>query len=58
MWYIFGTGWKRFAPDAAPDRIYKIGHAVSTDGIEWVKEEGGRSSRTAWGRTRARRCRP
>lgn len=39
MWYIFGTGWKRFAPDAAPDRTYKIGHAVSSDGIEWQKEE-------------------
>jgi hypothetical protein len=39
MWYIFGTGWKRFAPDAPPDRTYKIGHAVSKDGIAWVKEE-------------------
>jgi hypothetical protein len=39
MWYIFGTGWKRFSADAAPDRTYKIGHAVSVDGINWVKEE-------------------
>ena len=39
MWYIFGTGWKKYAPDAAPDRTYKIGHATSQDGIEWVKEE-------------------
>ena len=39
MWYIFGAGWKRFAADAPPDRVYKIGHAVSKDGIEWVKEE-------------------
>ncbi len=39
MWYIFGTGWKRYAPDAPPDRTYKIGHAVSKDGINWVKEE-------------------
>ena len=39
MWYIFGTGWKRFAPDAAPDRTYKIGHATSSDGIHWIKEE-------------------
>jgi hypothetical protein len=39
MWYIFGTGWTRSAPDAAPDRTYKIGHAVSDDGIGWVKEE-------------------
>lgn len=39
MWYIFGTGWRRFAPDAAPDRTYKIGHATSANGITWVKEE-------------------
>lgn len=42
MWYIFGTGWKRYAPDAAPDRTYKIGHATSQDGINWVKEEARR----------------
>lgn len=40
MWYIFGTGWKKYAPDAAPDRTYKIGHAVSKDGIDWVKDDG------------------
>jgi hypothetical protein len=39
MWYIFGTGWKRYAPDSPPDRTYKIGHATSTDGISWFKEE-------------------
>jgi hypothetical protein len=39
MWYIFGTGWKRYAPDTPPDRTYKIGHAVSGDGIAWHKEE-------------------
>ena len=39
MWYIFGTGWKRFVADAAADRTYKIGHAVSSDGVAWVKEE-------------------
>ena len=39
MWYIFGTGWKKFSPDVAPDRTYKIGHAVSSDGINWIKEE-------------------
>lgn len=42
MWYIFGTGWKRYADGAAPDRIYKIGHAVSADGVRWTKEEGRR----------------
>lgn len=42
MWYIFGTGWRRYAPDAAPDRIYKIGHAVSADGIRWDRQDGRR----------------
>lgn len=40
MWYIFGTGWTRYAPNAAPDRTYKIGHAISMDGIHWEKDEG------------------
>ncbi len=39
MWYIFGTGWKKYASDAAPDRTYKIGHATSLDGVQWDKEE-------------------
>lgn len=39
MWYIFGTGWKRYEQDAAPDRTYKIGHATSRNGVDWVKEE-------------------
>lgn len=39
MWYIFGTIWKRFSPNAPMDRTYKIGHAISMDGINWVKEE-------------------
>jgi hypothetical protein len=39
MWYIFGTGWKKYERDAAPDRTYKIGHATSPNGINWFKEE-------------------
>jgi hypothetical protein len=39
MWYIFGTGWMKYAADAEPDRTYKIGHAVSADGITWIKDE-------------------
>ena len=39
MWYIFGTGWKVYSAESPPDRTYKIGHAVSDDGINWVKEE-------------------
>ena len=39
MWYIFGVGWKTFFSNVNPERTYKIGHAVSSDGINWVKEE-------------------
>ena len=39
MWYIYGTGWKRYAPDAVPERTYKIGHATSPDGVKWSKEQ-------------------
>lgn len=42
MWYIFGTYWKAYKADQPPDRIYKIGHAVSNDGIHWIKEEDGK----------------
>jgi hypothetical protein len=42
MWYIFGIHWKKFANNQPPDRIYKIGHAVSDDGITWYKKEEGR----------------
>ncbi len=38
MWYIYGTHWKVSPEGNAPDRIYKIGHATSQDGITWVKE--------------------
>lgn len=39
MWYLFGTAWMRSNQSAAPDRTYKIGHAVSEDGVNWQKEE-------------------
>jgi predicted GH43/DUF377 family glycosyl hydrolase len=41
MWYIFGTRWTRASPDGAPERVYKIGHAVSTDGLQWDKPTEG-----------------
>jgi hypothetical protein len=40
MWYIFGTSWRTYVAGEPPERIYKIGHAVSADGISWEKEEG------------------
>jgi predicted GH43/DUF377 family glycosyl hydrolase len=42
MWYIFGISWKKYTEDQPPDRIYKIGFAVSNDGITWHKKEEGR----------------
>ncbi len=40
MWYIFGHRWVRSAPDAAPDRVYKIGRASSKDGLTWQASQG------------------
>ena len=37
MWYIFGSGWKVYEPGGAPERIYKISYATSSDGIQWDK---------------------
>lgn len=39
MWYLFGTTWRKPSASAPPDRTYKIGHAVSEDGITWRKQE-------------------
>lgn len=39
MWYIHGIRWIKESPTANPDRVYKIAHATSQDGIEWTKEE-------------------
>lgn len=39
MWYIFGTVWQRKSSESQPDRTYKIGYAVSDDGIHWHKNE-------------------
>jgi hypothetical protein len=39
MWYVFGRGWNQPTTSVEPDRVYKIGHATSPDGIRWKKEE-------------------
>jgi predicted GH43/DUF377 family glycosyl hydrolase len=39
MWYIYGQRWIRSSESAAPDRVYKIAHATSTDGINWIKSQ-------------------
>lgn len=40
MWYIFGKNWAPAKGNEPPARIYKIAHATSPDGINWIKEEG------------------
>ena len=38
MWYIYGTRWIKDTVEDAPQRVYKIVHATSPDGISWEKE--------------------
>lgn len=38
MWYIYGTRWIDHPDEESPARVYKIGHAKSTDGVSWIKE--------------------
>lgn len=40
MWYIFGTTWQRLRPDEPAERVYKIGHATSADGVYWERQSG------------------
>lgn len=40
MWYIFGVKWIRRINADPAERVYKIGHAISEDGVAWIK--GGR----------------
>lgn len=40
MWYIFGKAWKRHESTGQPERVYKIGHALSADGLNWSSGEG------------------
>lgn len=40
MWYIFGTRWIRNASDETWERVYKVAHATSPDGLSWTKEDG------------------
>ncbi|OGG26704.1 hypothetical protein A2960_00835 [Candidatus Gottesmanbacteria bacterium RIFCSPLOWO2_01_FULL_39_12b] len=38
MWYIYGTQWIEASKEKEPQRVYKIGHATSHNGISWQKE--------------------
>ncbi len=35
MWYIFGTKWIENSESQEPERVYKIAHATSINGIDW-----------------------
>ncbi|MCF8429448.1 MAG: hypothetical protein K9G64_04885 [Bacteroidia bacterium] len=37
MWYIYGTRWIQNPVKDLKERVYKIGHAVSLDAINWKK---------------------
>lgn len=39
MWYIHGTRWIRGTPEGQPDRVYKIAHARSSDGVHWTRSD-------------------
>jgi hypothetical protein len=38
MWYIYGIKWIEDPIIGSKERVYKIGHAKSDDGISWFKE--------------------
>ncbi len=38
MWYIYGTKWQKFSETEPPDRVYKIAHATSPNGINWRRD--------------------
>lgn len=38
MWYIYGIKWQKFNETEPPDRVYKIAHAISPDGIRWRRD--------------------
>jgi sucrose-6-phosphate hydrolase SacC (GH32 family) len=37
MFYLFGKKWSEETAEHPSERVYKIGHATSTDGINWQK---------------------
>lgn len=39
MWYIYGIRWINNPKNNVKERVYKIGHAVSSDTINWIKTD-------------------
>ena len=40
MFYLFGKKWSEATREHPSERVYKIGHAASSDGIDWKKSGG------------------
>jgi len=40
MWYIYGKYWLRATKNEPEARVYKINHATSVDGINWLRNDG------------------
>jgi hypothetical protein len=38
MWYIYGLRWVKNEDNNIYERVYKINHATSKDGINWIRE--------------------
>lgn len=38
MWYIYGVRWIYDSINNVKERVYKIGHSISFDGVSWKKE--------------------
>jgi sucrose-6-phosphate hydrolase SacC (GH32 family) len=38
MWYIFGIRWTRRSELESLERVYKIAHAISPDGVNWRRD--------------------
>ena len=38
MWYVYGTRWVDQGEGQIAERVYKIAHAISDDGVCWVRE--------------------
>jgi GNAT superfamily N-acetyltransferase len=35
---MFGQKWVSETLESSPDRVYKIGHAISNDGLNWIRD--------------------
>jgi predicted GH43/DUF377 family glycosyl hydrolase len=38
MWYVYGSKWIEDLTENDPQRVYKIVHAISKDGISWERD--------------------